>query len=317
MDAVGSVDLQMRLAVFLHDFIHTGGAVARFGRGEAAVTHLDGGLFAGKLQMRRLVFFVVGVGQIHTAGAVERHLAVRFGVFNWAARSGRFQALAVATVVANSPRRTAAEQIHIQRVEPHGRPETPFEGGADIAGTIELVVQPGLAEGFSIGYGFGDLFRHTALQHAKHGFGGQHGRFHGGMRAFDAGHIEETRRIAHQHAAGESELGQALQAALGECACAIGNAPPAFKHGADGGMGFKPLKLFKRREIGVLIVQPHHEADGHFIISQMVEERATVGAGIQRPAHSVHHVAGLRLFGPHFPNFLHTQAVGLRLAVLV
>ena len=179
-------------------------------------------------------------------------------------------------------------------------------------------MQPGLAEGFGIGCGFGALlFRRTVLQHAEHGFGGQHGRFHGGVRAFDAGHVEEARRIAHQHAAGESELGQALQTALNQRTRAVGNAPPAFKHGADSGVGFKPLKLFKRREIGVLIVQPHHEADGHFIFRQVIEEGAAVGAGIQRPAHGVHHLAGLRLFGPHFPNLLDAQAVGLRLAVAV
>ena len=307
----------MRPAVFLHDFIHAGGAVARFGRGEAAVAHLDGGLFAGEFQVRRLVFFVVGVGQIHAAGAVERNLAVRLGVFDGAARGGRLQALAVAAVMADGPRDAAAEHIRIQRVEPHGRPEAPFEGGADIAGAVELVVQPGLAEGFGIGRGFGALFRRTVLQHAEHGLSGQHGRFHGSVRAFDAGHVEEARRIAHQHTTGESELGQALQTALNQRARAVGNAPPAFKHGADGGVGFKPLKLFKRREVGVLIVQPHHEADGHFVFRQMVEEGAAVGVAIQRPADGVHHLAGLRLFGPHFPNLLDAQAVGLRLAVAV
>ena len=191
------MDLQTWPAVFLHDFIHAGGAVARFGRGEAAITHLDGGLLAGKLQVRRLVFFVVGVSQIHAAGSVERYLAVRFWVFNGAARGGRLQALAVAAVMADGPRSAAAEQIHIQRVEPHGRPEPPFESGADIAGAVEFVVQPGLAEGFGISCGFGTLFRRTVLQHAEHGFGGQHGRFHGGVCAFDAGYVEETRRIAY------------------------------------------------------------------------------------------------------------------------
>ena len=100
-------------------------------------------------------------------------------------------------MVANGPRGAAAEQIHIQRVEPHGRPETPFESRADIAGAVELVVQPGLVEGFGIGCGFGTLFCRTVLQHAEHGLSGQHGRFHGGVCAFDAGYVEEARRIAY------------------------------------------------------------------------------------------------------------------------
>ena len=82
-------------------------------------------------------------------------------------------------------------------------------------------------------------------------------------------------------------------------------------------MGFETLKLFKRRQIRVLIVQTDHETDGDFVVVEMVNKRAAVGFAVQRPARAVHHQAGLMFFRRHFPNFFNAQAVSLRLAVLV
>ncbi|EOC55234.1 hypothetical protein NM271_2155 [Neisseria meningitidis NM271] len=108
-----------------------------------------------------------------------------------------------------------------------------------------------------------------------------------------------------------------MQTAFNQRTRAVSNAAAAFKGFADFGMGFETLELFKRRQIRILIVQTDHEADGDFVVVEMVNKRAAVGFAVQRPACAVHHQTGLMLFGRHFPNFFHAQAVSLRLAVLV
>ena len=61
-----------------------------------------------------------------------------------------------------------------------------------------------------------------------------------------------------------------MEAAFAQAACTVGDTPPAFEGFADFGVGFETLEFFKRRQIGVLIVESDDEADGDLIVVQMV-----------------------------------------------
>ena len=114
MHAVCRVDLQPRRAVFLHDFIHARGAIARFGRGVFRRVHIQHQARMAQAQMHRLVFFMRHIRQLHTAESVKRDFAVGLRIINRLAGGGFFQAAVVGAVVLNRPRRAPFEQIKLQ-----------------------------------------------------------------------------------------------------------------------------------------------------------------------------------------------------------
>ena len=77
-------------------------------------------------------------------------------------------------------------------------------------------------------------------------------------------------------------------------------------------MGFPALEFFKRAQVRVLIVQACDEAQGDLVVFHVVQERAAVGLVIHRPTGSVDDQAGLVARRVHFPQFLDTDAVALR-----
>ncbi len=82
-------------------------------------------------------------------------------------------------------------------------------------------------------------------------------------------------------------------------------------------MGLPALEFLERAQVGVGIVQSGDEAQRDLVVLGVVEEGAAVGVGIHRPAGGVHHEAGLVHLGIDFPQLLHADAVGLRVAALV
>src|ERR1700722_20780867 len=85
--------------------------------------------------------------------------------------------------------------------------------------------------------------------------GGEHARPHGVMGALDAWHVEEAGAVADQGAAGESEIGHRLPAALGDGAGAIADALAAREGIAHQWMGLEALEFLEWRQIGVLVVE--------------------------------------------------------------
>ncbi len=77
-------------------------------------------------------------------------------------------------------------------------------------------------------------------------------------------------------------------------------------------MRLQPLHLVERRQPGVGIVEPDHEAVRHQVVAEMVEPRAAIGPAVQRPAHGVLHQARPVLRCRHLPQLLDAEPVGLR-----
>jgi hypothetical protein len=95
----------------------------------------------------------------------------------------------------------------------------------------------------------------------------------------------------------------------------VSEALAAFEILADLGMHLVTLEFVERGDVGVLVVEMHHEADRHEPVAPVVHERAAAGVVLQRPAHAVEHKARLVLLGRHFPELFDADAELLRIAL--
>src|SRR5262249_27992591 len=114
----------------------------------------------------------------------------------------------------------------------------------------------------------------------------------------------------------KDELRHRLPAALGERARAVGEPLAAFERRAHQRVGLEALELLERREIRILVVEVHDEADGDELLVEMIEERAATGAVAERPAEAVLHQARPVPLRRHLPQLLQAEAELLRLAPL-
>ena len=116
---------------------------------------------------------------------------------------------------------------------------------------MELVVKPALLEFLREGCEFVALT--LGHQRLETGLCGQRTGFDCTVRTLDARRIEEAGIVADQHATGESELRQRLQAAGGDGTGTVGDALAAFEELADFRMCLEALEFLIRREVGVLV----------------------------------------------------------------
>src|SRR5476651_1203661 len=80
-------------------------------------------------------------------------------------------------------------------------------------------------------------------------------------------------------------------------------------------MGLEALELIERRQIRVVVIEMHDEADRHQIIVIVIEERAAAGGIAERPAERMLDQALLVFRGVDLPDLLEANAEFRRLAV--
>src|SRR5581483_1816579 len=136
------------------------------------------------------------------------------------------------------------------------------------------------------------------------------------MAALDARGIKEARVVADQRAAREHQLGQRLQPAGRDRACAVADSLSLLEKTADRRMRLEALEFLIGREIRVLVAEPDHKADRHLAVLHVIEERAAIGARVQRPAGRMHDQSWLVPLGLHLPELFQPDAVDLRIGAL-
>ena len=77
--------------------------------------------------------------------------------------------------------------------------------------------------------------------------------------------------------------------------------PPSKKR-PDRRVGLEALEFLERAQIRVVVIEPDDEPDRHLPAFEMVEERAAIGAVVERPADRVHDEAGLMLLRRRSPT---------------
>ena len=80
-------------------------------------------------------------------------------------------------------------------------------------------------------------------------------------------------------------------------------------------MGLEALEFVERRQIRIVVIEMHDEADRHQIVVVVIEERAAAGRIVQRPAERMLDQALLVLGRIDLPDFLEADAEFRRLAV--
>src|SRR5262249_10838702 len=135
------------------------------------------------------------------------------------------------------------------------------------------------------------------------------------VNALDARHVDEARRAADQRATGKTQTRDRLVAALGDGARTIGKPLAALEDGTERGARLQALKFVERRQKGIVVIEMPDKPDRDQIVVVMIEERATAGVDIERPAEGVLDQA-LLVFGRiDLPDFFQADAELRRLAV--
>lgn len=217
------------------------------------------------LQMNGLVFLMVRPRAAHGGQDIEADLAVVLLIrdLRFLVRAhGRFVVFAL---VFQRPGRPTAEEVRFEAgvedpaVEAEGR----VEGGPHVAdffqffpdGTfpqrvLVVVEEDGVSGVFISGEG------------VPCGFGGEHAASHGGVGAFDFGHVEEAGGVAYKGASRKRALGDGLEAAFVESAGAVGDAFAALNDGFVEGVVLKFLELTVGGEPWVGIIQANYQTEG-------------------------------------------------------
>src|SRR5689334_7982562 len=107
--------------------------------------------------------------------------------------------------------------------------------------------------------------------------GGEHAGEDRVVRTLDARHVDEAGRAADQRPAREDELWHGLPASLGDRARTVGEALAALERRTDQRMLLEALEFLERRDVGIAVVEMHHEADNNLPVLQVIEERAAAG----------------------------------------
>src|SRR5208283_5917595 len=82
-------------------------------------------------------------------------------------------------------------------------------------------------------------------------------------------------------------------------------------------MRLEALELVEGRQRRIVVVQMNDEADRNEVLVEVIEEGATAGLAVERPAEGVLHAACVMLLLRDAPQLFEADAEFLRLAVLV
>jgi hypothetical protein len=151
----------------------------------------------------------------------------------------------------------------------------------------------------------------SAGERLEAGLGGEHAGLDRGVAPLMRAALRKPASSPISAPPGKISRGQALQAAGGDGARAVGQALAALEELADSGWVLKRC-IPRRATGGVLVVEADHEAERDQVVLEVVDEAAAVGVGVHRPAGGVHDQAGTMHLGLDLPQLLDADAVGLR-----
>ncbi len=236
MDAVLGVDLEARLAgIDAHHLIDPRRAVALRRLGIFRQVDVDRNARVLELQVDRLVFLVIGVGDEHRTELVEAQHPVILRIADRLALGRRLQrmgvGLAMLQAAGAADQAEPAQEVgrgHFQAAEQRAEigAETAHQR-LDVAYQLELFRHIGMLIGRLI------AFEHLrGLARADRLIGcvrREYPRLHGIVRALDARHIDEAGRATDQGAAREDQARHRLEAAFVDGAGTVGDAGAAFE----------------------------------------------------------------------------------------
>ncbi|MNQ83269.1 hypothetical protein D3C85_983450 [compost metagenome] len=193
----------------------------------------------------------------------------------------------------------------------------PVHGGTEITLLVKLVINGRRPEFSRIRCQIltGRLIDGKRL---KDGFSRQHSGFHGRVGAFDLGKIQGAGITSNQQAPWEVHLRQRLKPAFRNGSRAVADARATAQILLVKRVMLELLKLIKRRQVRIAIVEIHDLPDHHSTVLQVIHEGAALRATLgQWPSSAMNHKPGNMLLSGDFPDFLDAQPVVLRIGVRI
>ena len=318
MHAVLGVDLKPRSAGLLdHDLVHPRRAIPLRGFVELRQIVLDGDPRVVQLQVARLIFLMIRIGNEYRRQPVEGDHAVRTRVLDPRYLADLAQRLVVGLAVVQREWRSAQQHVVLhecQRSTQHG-PE-PVQSRTEVARPVEFFPDPGA---------FDALLKHRQvarpgllidLQRLEHRFRCQHPGLDRSMGALDLRTVQKARFAAHQQASGKAQARQRLEPALVHRPRPVGHALAALQHRAYAGMMLPALEFGEGVKMRVFVIQGDDESEKNLVVLGVIEKAPALGAIVQRPAERMHDRAGRVHFRVDIPDFLEADPVVLRVGPL-
>ena len=146
---------------------------------------------------------------------------------------------------------------------------------------------------------------------------GQHAGADGLVDALDLGKVQATAGVADDHGARHLQSRNRLPAAGGDGAGTGGQNLAAFQQRLHLRMVLELLERLEGCEARVFVVESHDKSHVHAVLVEVIDEAATVGAGVERPTQAVLDQPRLDTSFRELPQLLHAQTVGLRAGLRV
>eukprot|EP00754_Rhynchopus_humris_P041393 Rhum_TRINITY_DN24970_c0_g1::Rhum_TRINITY_DN24970_c0_g1_i1::g.180719::m.180719 len=303
--------------------VHARGAEARKRSAVHVLVDLLGKLPHLRLQVRRLVSLVGGLGPGVVEQQVEGELAVRLRVLDLLALLDREVRLVVLVLVLHVEGLVAARHPLREAGVRDASPEVLGEDLANVPHLVQLLVQPRVLELALVRLHLLAVLTLLATLEdvLVRGLRGKHAALHRRVRSLDLRKVQEASRVADQHATGEGELRQGQKTALGERARAVRDARTSLKELGHLRVRLPLLHLHVRPDVRVRVVEAHNHAQRHLVPAHVVHPRAAVRVHVSlrlrdRPADRVPDQTLLVLRLGDLPHLLDAQAVRLRLDAL-
>ncbi|EAQ04453.1 hypothetical protein OB2597_09924 [Pseudooceanicola batsensis HTCC2597] len=318
VDAVLEVDHEARLlALFLHELVNTGRAVAGRGAGVFGQVVQNGDVRVLEFEMRRLVLFVVRHREGDVGQPVEAELAVGLGVLDRGVILGDLGRFRIRLAMLERAQQGKAQGVgpHVEAADRQGCGEAVLgPERLDVAHLLEVLADGARPDLLLVVVQL--VPRPPGLDRLVRRFGGGLARQHGVVVALDPRHVDHPDRTSKQGDARGDHLRHRLVPALRDRARAIGDPLAALEQLGHDRVVLEALEFHVGEDVGILVVQVDDEADQHLIVFEVIDERPAAGVGAERPAHGVGHRPLLVLGGVDLPDLLHAEAVFLRLLAI-
>ena len=278
---------------------------------------LDGDPRVVQLQVARLIFLMIRVGNEYRRQPVEGDHAVRTRVLDPRYLADLAQRLVVGLAVVQREWRSAHQHVVFhkgQRGTQHGT--EPVQSGAEVARPMQFLPHPGAFNPLLIRSQIAGSGLLIGLQRLEHRLRRQHPGLDCRMRALDFRAVQKARVASHEQAAGKAQPWQRLESALVHRPRAIGNALAALQHRAYAGMMLPALELGEGVKMRVFVIQGDDESEKNLVVLGVIEKAPALGAIVQWPAERMHDRAGRVHFRVDVPDFLEADPVVLRIGPL-
>ena len=196
----------------------------------------------------------------------------------------------------------------------HAVPETVFESLVEVANFPQFIFDPARFD-FLLQSAEGCCREIIILERFERSLRRQHSALDREMNPLQPLRVQESRGVAKNHPTITCNRRNRPPPTVRQRLRTVANHLSAFKQLGHKRMPFQLLQHALRIKARIGIIEASNEAERNDIIFAAVNPRAAVFSRGKRPAHGVYHFTGRNPARGHFPQFLNSLTIGLRITV--